>query len=179
MHLKNISPGACFRNFTVFVFPGFLVQFGHGADGFDDSSLDFWAKSLFLTLTKYLPLCRRKIIPKQFWWRSAIESAVRVNIRLFKNRLAWCRRLMIPFEAKNQSNSCLCSLTTPATGLSFKLLAFLSISFYCEVRQDRATTCSLPFVHPTGLLISNYRKIPKISPSKYKPPELVTQKTLR
>ena len=26
---------------------------------------------------------------------------------------------------------------------------------------------------------SNYRKIPKISPSKYKPPKPVTQKTLR
>ena len=25
----------------------------------------------------------------------------------------------------------------------------------------------------------NYRKIPKISPSKYKPPKLVTRKTLR
>ena len=25
----------------------------------------------------------------------------------------------------------------------------------------------------------SYRKIPKISPSKYKPPKLVTQKTLR
>ena len=29
------------------------------------------------------------------------------------------------------------------------------------------------------LPISKYRKIPKISPSKYKPPKLVTQKTLR
>ena len=27
--------------------------------------------------------------------------------------------------------------------------------------------------------VSEYRKIPKISPSKYKPPKLVTQKNLR
>ena len=27
--------------------------------------------------------------------------------------------------------------------------------------------------------LSSYRKIPKISPSKYKPPKPVTQKTLR
>ena len=27
--------------------------------------------------------------------------------------------------------------------------------------------------------MTNYRKIPKISPSMYKPPKIVTQKTLR
>ena len=29
------------------------------------------------------------------------------------------------------------------------------------------------------VVVKSYRKIPKISPSKYKPPKLVTQKTLR
>ena len=50
----------------VFVFPGSLGQFGHGTGGSDDSSGNLSAKSLFLTLTKYLPLCRRKLIPRQF-----------------------------------------------------------------------------------------------------------------
>ena len=46
-----------------------------------------------------------------------------------------------------------CSIITPPAGQSFKFLAFRNyqLSTVKCPEEDRATTCSLPFVHPSGL----------------------------
>ena len=58
----------------------------------------------------------------------------------------------VPSLDLTQSSFC-CSMITPPAGLSFKFLAFRNyqLSTVKCPEEDRATTCSLPFVHPSGL----------------------------
>ena len=52
-------------------------------------------------------------------------------------------------------------------------MRMLIIMLSCAILNEQQCRCSLVYQ------LVNYRKISKISPSMYKPPKLVTQKTLR
>ena len=66
-----------------------------------------------------------------------------------------------------------CSIITPPAGQSFKFLAFRNyqLSTVKCPEEDRATTCSLPFVHPSGLS-SKQKLIPAVLKESGRAPQI-------